>query len=123
MNFEKLLKKLKALNLPRDEFVVVSSGSMAVRGIRDARDLDILVTDKLWSSLSEKYPIKNENGIDKIEVHSKDIEILGAGSIFRDSSIASLEEIFRSADIFDGIRYINLELLKKFKQKWAGKKI
>lgn len=121
MNFKKLLKQLEELNLPEDQFVVVSSGSLAVREIRDARDLDLLVTDKLWNELVHKYPSKNEHGVVKIGI-GEDIEVLGKGSAFVDSEYASVEEVINSADVINGVRYMNLELLRKFKEKMGRDK-
>lgn len=121
MIFSDLLELLNKLSLPEDQFVIVGSGPLGVRNIRECRDLDVLVTDKLWIELAKKYPVKKEHGIDKIEV-AEGIEMLSKGSAFRDPSIASIDEIIRTADLIEGIRYINLELLKKFKQKMAREK-
>lgn len=121
MNFDALIKQLKQINLQIDQFVIVSSGSLAARGIRDARDLDILVTEKLWNELSQTFPVKNEYGMDKIKV-ANDIEVLGRGSAFLDSKIATIEEIFESADNINGIRYMNLKLLRIFKEKMGREK-
>lgn len=122
MNFDQFLGELAKLNLPIDQYVVVSSGSLAVRGIRDARDLDVIVADKLWHQLSQQYPVIQEGDIQKIDVGTKDIEILGAGSAFQDSSIASVDELIDTADVIGGIRFINLQLLKRFKQKMGRDK-
>lgn len=79
------------------------------------------MTDELWQELAQKYLVKNDGEVDKIEL-SPGIEVLGAGTIFRDESISSVEETIKSADIIDGIRFLNLELLKKFKQKLGREK-
>lgn len=121
MIFSDFLKRLNKLTLPEDQFVIVGSGPLGVRDIRECRDLDVLVTDELWNELAKKYPIKQEHGIDKIEV-DEDIEMLAKGSAFRDPNIASIEEIIKNADIIEGIRFINLELLVKFKQKMGREK-
>lgn len=121
MNFKTLLKNLTRLGFPKDQFVIVGSGPLGVRNLRESKDLDILVSDQFWNQIMQKYPIKNEYGIDKIEV-GKDIEILGEGSAFRDSDVASTNEIIETADVIDGIRYINLDLLKKFKKKMGRAK-
>ena len=121
MKFEDLIKELDKLNLPVDQYVIVSSGSLAVRGIREARDLDISVSAKLWSDLIKTYPVIDEHGISKIEIGDI-IEILGGGSFFHDESIATYQQIFDSADVIDGKRYMNLELLRKFKVKMGREK-
>lgn len=45
MNFQKLLEELKDLDLPSGEYVVVGSGALGARSIRDPKDLDILVSN------------------------------------------------------------------------------
>ena len=45
-----IFSKLKELNFPIGQYVVVG-GAMAAHGIRDAHDLDILVTPTLYQEL------------------------------------------------------------------------
>jgi hypothetical protein len=48
MPFAEQLNELRKLNLPRDGFVICGSGPLAVRGIRDSHDVDLVVKKKLW---------------------------------------------------------------------------
>jgi hypothetical protein len=113
MEFQKLVNQLKELNLPQDKYLVVGSGSMAAHGIREANDFDVLVTFDLWDSYAKNNTIvmsgKTEN------IMFGDIQLLGHGSMYRIPEIASVEEMMETADIIDGIRFLNLELVKKFK--------
>jgi len=70
-NFNKLLKELKVLNLPSEDFAIFGSGPMAVRRIKDINDLDIVVKPKLWEELKKKDKPKNEKliVIGSIEVY------------------------------------------------------
>lgn len=121
MSFEDLLKKLNKINLPNDQFVVIGSGPLGVRNIRQSQDLDLLVTSALWNKLIKVHKVVNEYGMEKIKI-DEGVEVSGNGSAFIDPNIASVEEIIQSADVVEGIRYINLELLKKFKQKMSREK-
>lgn len=42
--FLEKLKELKKLNLPEDQYIIWGSGVLAIRGIRDASDIDIIVS-------------------------------------------------------------------------------
>ena len=42
-----LFEEFRGLNLPLGEYVVVSSGVLAIRGIREAGDIDAIVSEKL----------------------------------------------------------------------------
>ncbi len=116
MNFEKNLENLKKLNLPTDQYVVIGSGPLAVRGIREAKDIDIMVTDSLWDEMIKKYQvISNDFGVECICLEN-DIEIVNPkDSIFGNSVIVPKDEIFEKGDILDGIKFMSLEHLKKIK--------
>lgn len=122
MDFKSKLESLKRLNLPNSDFIIVSSGALAIRGIREARDIDVVVTKTLWNELSEKYPVVLEDNVERIHFDN-DIEILNPKqSIFGNSELLPLEEMFKEADVFEDIKFINLNHLKKVKQKVGREK-
>jgi hypothetical protein len=55
-----IFKKLQELNFPIGEYVLVGSGPLAARELREASDLDIAVTDKLWQQLLDSGDYKLE---------------------------------------------------------------
>lgn len=62
MNKEELIKLIENLNLPKDEYYILSSGVLVLYGLRDlAGDLDLCVSEELFNSLKEKYNIKEED--------------------------------------------------------------
>lgn len=73
MNKEELLKLLETLKLDIEEFWILSSSALVLRGLfPDVGDLDIAVTDKGLEELKQNYNLKQkENGWyivnDKIE--------------------------------------------------------
>lgn len=120
---DKEIEQLKKIGLHIDEFVIVSSGALAIRGIREAKDLDVIVTNSLWNKLTATYQTEVENGVERIKFDNSNIEILNpAQSIFGNSRVVSVEEIFEKADIFGGIKFINLNHLKKIKTKLGREK-
>jgi len=64
MNREELIKVIENLNINKEEFWVLSSSALVIRGLFDsAGDLDIAVTEKGLNELKEKYNLKQkENG-------------------------------------------------------------
>ena len=80
MEKEELLKVIENLKISKDEFTVLSSGALVLRGIyKDAGDLDIAVTKKGLEELSKNYNlIKKENGwyivSDKVECVPDDMQ-------------------------------------------------
>lgn len=116
------MRDLSDYGLPAEEYVIVGSGPLGIRGIRETQDLDVIVSEKLWHELSQKSPIVKNWGVDKIVFGNDKIEILGEGSLFRNPEIASVEEMIQTADIIEGHRFLNLPLLKKFKAKMGREK-
>jgi hypothetical protein len=75
----KLFGKFRKLNLPTTEYAIVSGGPLAIRNIKKTRDVDVIVTEKLWGKLKDKYEvIKAENKDIKVEVIKpiEDVDIL-----------------------------------------------
>ncbi len=77
MNKEQLLNLLKELNLPKDEYYVLSGTSLVIRGIKEqAGDLDLCISRELFEQIKAKYNLtddkKNECGFyhinDSLEV-------------------------------------------------------
>jgi hypothetical protein len=52
----KYLDELSFLNLPAGKFAIFGSGPIAVRGIREPEDLDVIVKLDVWDTLIKKYP-------------------------------------------------------------------
>jgi hypothetical protein len=106
-NFSKLLGELKKLNLHSDQFAIFGSGPLAVRNIRDVDDLDVIVKPALWKALCKKH--ENENN--KV-IHIGKIDLFRQWIPWFDDIIPVID----TADIIDGIRYVNLEYLLKWKK-------
>ena len=68
MSKQELLNLISELNIPKEEFYVVSSGALVLRNIlQDAGDLDIVVTELGLQKLKEHYNlVQKENGWYKV---------------------------------------------------------
>lgn len=71
MNKEELVELIESLKLDRNEYWILSSGALVIRGIYpDAGDLDIAVTEKGLKELKSNYNLK-EKGKDWYIVNDK----------------------------------------------------
>lgn len=113
MRFSDLIKELDSLNLPSDQYAITSSGTLAVRGIREANDIDILPDDKLWEELVKKYEVIKDQICDHIKL-SENIEAIG--NWHTNDRMFTTEEQITRADVIDGKRYVNLQMIRKFKE-------
>ncbi len=112
-NFKKQLTKLKKLNLPVEEYAIFGSGPLAIRGIRDSADIDIIVKLKLWKKLAKKYPQETER---LIKINSIDICKNWL------PWIKNTNELIDDAEIFERIRFVKLKHVLSWKKKYSRKK-
>ncbi len=116
-----ITQKVRSLHFPLGSYVVFGSGPLAVRGLRESEDIDILITADLYSQLKatgewkekvfdsgKPYLVKNE-----FEVM---IEWVFPGYI------PDTEKLIREADIFDGIPFAKLTEVRAWKQAFGREK-
>lgn len=110
-----IITKIKELNFPIGEYVVVGSGILDALNIREANDIDIAVTNDLHQKLKETGEWKEYERYDLIRVFlKKDVyEIIP--QLNWDKYETTTEEAISSAKIIEGIPFMNLEELIKFK--------
>ncbi len=48
MNFQKYVEEVKTLNFPQGQYAIIGGGPLAIREIRDAHDIDLIVTPELY---------------------------------------------------------------------------
>ena len=123
-NFEWLLGQLREANLDPDHFVLTGSAVLAVRGIRDVHDLDLILTPELWRSLTlpkeanymggESQCIRITRSIQAFDF----IDVPGRESRF----VASAQEVIREAERIDGLRYQNIGSFLRMKEGMGRRK-
>jgi len=110
--------KLKELNFPFGEYVV-AGGAMAAHGIREAHDLDIIVTPKLYQFLLNqgyvKCLCKQCIQTNRIMLKGKDVDIL-PNYIFG-KYIGDTDDLIKNADVINGYPFIKLTEFIKFKRE------
>lgn len=108
-----IIQKIKELNLPLGQYVVVGSGTLDVLGIRPAGDIDIAVTKELHQKLRETGEWKEYEKYNKIFLTKDVFEIIP--KLEFELYPTTAEEAISSALIIDGIPFMNLDELIKFK--------
>ena len=63
MNRQEFIEKLQELGLPRSEYIILSGGSLLLRGLRESTaDLDICVSEDLAAKLDLQNCPKDKDG-------------------------------------------------------------
>jgi hypothetical protein len=115
-----IIQKIKELNLPNDQYVVIGSGTMDVLGIRQAQDIDISATEELFDKLKEtgEWLEFEKYGRSFIK---KDVFDINKSLGWEKYSI-TIEEANKSALFIEDIPFMNLNELIKFKTAMGREK-
>src|SRR3989338_6822523 len=113
MTKEEIIAKVKALNLPINSYVIFGSAPLTVAGIREARDIDLLVTKEVFDELKkngwqELYKSDDDKPIthDDFEAHYNwDFSPYNP----------TLKHLLESASIVDGVPFASLDEVIKWK--------
>jgi len=117
----KYLNELKSLNLPNGNYVIFGSGPLAVRGIRENNDLDVLVTPVLWDDLIKKYPVtKKRDRPDSIYIGN--VQILSIDYKNWGGCLPNAEILISDAEILMGLPFVKLKHLLVCKRLMDGEK-
>jgi len=115
-----IIEKAKELNFPEGEYIIVGSGPLEALGIRHASDIDIAVTPKLLERLRATGDWEEEVKYGKTFLKKEKIDIIP--QLSWDEYPTSTEEAIDSAMIIDGIYFMNLKELRKFKEALGREK-
>lgn len=112
----KLLNQFKKLKLPLNQYAIYGSGPIAIRGLREARDLDVVVKDELYKKLLRKYKESKPGQIKigKIEIYAP------WATIFNNPK--ETVKLINRAETIDGFKFVRLEDLLKWKYKMGRPK-
>ena len=113
--------RVKALNLPLDQIIVIGSGILDQLGIRSASDIDLAASSDLMKKLSEE----SSDWIKKFDDNQRFYFIKDDGSAEVwdgwefDGQVVSYDGLLDYVVEYDGVRFVNLEFLSRWK-KWRS---
>jgi hypothetical protein len=107
------IDELKALNLPAGQYAIFGSGPLAIRNLRDAGDIDIIVTQELWDELAKKYPLHHKETV-KGPVTSMAV---GNIEIYKDwlNLTPIVPELIETAETINDLPFVQLKYVIEWK--------
>ena len=108
----RIIERIRALNLPQDEFIVIGSGLLDAWSLRSADDIDLVVTNRLFQHLQESGKYTTGSRYEESFLAMDDQEIWlswGKGNDF--------EFLKQDAVTVDGIMFVNPEFLIDHKRE------
>ena len=119
---ETFADKVKTLNLPLDQIIVIGSGILDQLGIRPASDIDLAASSDLMKKLSDE----SGDWIKKFDDNQRFYFVKDDGSAEVwdgwdfDGRVVSYDDLLDYAVEYDGVRFVDLEFLRKWKS-WRGR--
>ena len=114
MNVDEIIAKVKSLSFPAGAFVVFGSAPMALAGLREAQDIDLLVSESLFQQCKEHgwkelYKSEKDRPLvkDDFEAHH-DWDF--------SSYHPTLEQLLTRAVIIDGVPFASLQDVRSWKE-------
>jgi hypothetical protein len=108
-----IVAEVTKLDLPLGQYVVIGSGIMAQLGLREANDVDIAVTPDLYAKLRASGEWEEEERYGKIFLKKDAVEI--NPRLDWECYSTTAEQAIASATVIDGVPFMNLNELVKFK--------
>lgn len=103
---------VKELNFPEGSYAVFGSGPLAIRGLREARDIDIIVTTELFNEIAKDPHWKlgkvrdGHRSLSQGEISLFDTWAPGSWDVY---------ELIHNAEMVDGVPYVKLSSVIEWK--------
>jgi hypothetical protein len=111
----RITEKVAQLNLPENSYVVFGSCVMQMFGIREARDIDIVVTPEVFEKfkVSGNWRVVQNDGFETLEKDEFDLTI----SWDHPEGLPNVEELLNEATVIDGVPCVMLERVASWKRE------
>lgn len=119
------LSAIKQLNLPIGHYIIIGSGALGIRNLREIGDIDIIVTPELWDILAEKYGVTDKNSAKKVVFPGGIVEAFKDYSFYaekKDKNAPTLVDYIAQAEMIDGLPFEPLEHILYYKRKMRREK-
>lgn len=113
MTVDEIVSRVKELKLPLNSYAVFGSCPLAAAGIREANDIDMLVSEEVFADLKKAgWKLVYKGPKDEPVVH----DIFEAHSNWDFSPYSpSLKQLLSTATIVDGVPFASLQEVRKWK--------
>lgn len=114
-----IVERVKALELPLDELVVIGSGLLDALELRTSRDIDLVVSGELFAQLMATGRYRHLRKHDEAVLERGDVEIWRTWGELPDESYDALR---RNGIDIDDVRFCSPEVIIRHKQLRATEK-
>lgn len=114
-----MFRNARELHLPVGHYAIFGSGPICIRGLRECRDIDIIVTAELFRKLRSDPRWEVKALQDGSEYLSR-----GAIELYNDWGPGEwdIEKLIREAEVIDGLSFVRLEEVCNWKKTLGREK-
>lgn len=125
-NSENIIEVIANLNFPAGKYIVCGGSALAARGIRETKDIDIIVLPEFFEKLSKqegwKFDTEYEGRWNRKRLTKGDVEVYPDVYLERAQKYLDIPEFIKSAEIISGIPFQPLDHLIMCKKDTAREK-
>lgn len=114
MNVQEIIRNVKSLHFPKGSYVVFGSCPMAAAGLREASDVDMLVTKQLFDTLKQQGWVELAKSENDKPLTYQDFEVHYEWNF--SSYKPTLKHLLSTAQLIDGVPFASLLEVRKWKQ-------
>lgn len=107
--------RVKELNLPLGSYAVFGSGPLEAHGIREAHNIDILVTEELFRTLKKDeatWKLCSLHDMHESLKKGEDVEVYYSWA----PDSWDIPAMIKEADMIDGVPFVKLETVMEWKK-------
>ncbi len=115
---QNLFQIVKELKLPMGKYALFGSAPLGIRGLKDCRDIDIIVTEDLWDEYKQKNWKLRTRPHGSHYLWNKKIEL------WKDWQPGQwyIKQLIKEAEIINDLPFVRLERVLEYKKLLGRKK-
>lgn len=119
MEDKELFRSVKALHLPEGKYVLFGSAPLCVRGMRECKDIDILVLQEVWDEYSTKSDWRRfTTSLGDPSLIKDNLEMMSSWK----PGEWDVSKLIREAEIIDGLPFVGLRYVIAWKKLMGREK-
>lgn len=120
MTKDEVATRIASLELPRGQYVVVGGAAMALRGIKETHDVDLVVTPQLFGLLRDSgwQQKPRPNGEPGLKTGCFEAYL----NVNTPSASPTIQQLIATADSVDGIPVVDIATLMAWKLEYGRAK-
>lgn len=115
MKFLKYLEEVRKMDLPLGKYAVLGSGPLAIRRVRDTKDIDLIVTPDIYAYYKKQKDWKIRFAYGNFFLRKGNLEIWKKIGFWK--SRVSIRDFINRAELIDGLPFVNLHDFIYWKKK------